>query len=533
MPLINITIRPERSVLLNYVSNEEERYSQWPLNGRNFRAYGFGVAVIRSLAYKDDVDRETRDDNIVPTALLLENSDGDTMQVEFSDEKLIISRTQHTVTHSHPDLIQGDIIQTLNGVTSPTFEMVYKVMSRGETLEMEVIRGGGELLVDHIPKKAKLRHDVRLDINCLPDTVFELVSSFIPTFVDRLLLAGAVCMPSSTSIIGLEPVHELDFVDIDKHVAARLNDDDIRRMLTCIDAVNNIVSMKLTNCFRVVGHGLEPLKGSKLLELIDLSLVAKHASPNIDDKKPLISIRAILPILESILARGRLCNLKYVQYPERWRRNLLLRDFNLRLAGSQTIQHLCVYCCQEKSNTELSQACYLCLEHLCYECIERDLAESHYDCDYCSKTYCDSCVEGAYRCESNRCDWKLYCEVCSKWCSRCGNSFCVECASFVDCDNCGVLYCGYRSAERDCIGDRCDECQWNICSSCTHVNRCYYCNKTCCGYCEDTEGSDVLHCICHDKEICSECLARRENRSSLCQDCVARVDNYLDGCLWR
>eukprot|EP00956_Cyclotella_meneghiniana_P015185 scaffold23035_cov73-Cyclotella_meneghiniana.AAC.11 len=341
MSSINVTIRPELSVLLNYVSNKEERCSQWPFNGRNFQAYGFGVEVIRSLTYKDTVDRQTRHDkNIVPTALLLDNSDGDTMQLEFNDEKLIVSRT-HTVTRLHQDLIQGDVIQTLNEVTSPTFDMMYNIMCRGETLEMKIIRGDGELLVDHIPKRAKLlKHDTRLDINCLPDAVFELVSSFIPTFVDRLLLAGAVCMPS-TSIIGIEPVRELDFVEVDKKVAARLNDNDIRRMLICIDAVNNIVSLKLTNCFRVVGHGLEPLKGSTVLELIDLSLVTKHANPNIH-KKSLISEIAVLPVLESIMARGRLCNLKCVQYPEKWIGSSLLGHFQFRLGESRSIRHHCM-----------------------------------------------------------------------------------------------------------------------------------------------------------------------------------------------
>jgi len=534
MSSINVTIRPELSVLLNYVSNKEERCSQWPFNGRNFQAYGFGVEVIRSLTYKDTVDRQTRHDkNIVPTALLLDNSDGDTMQLEFNDEKLIVSRT-HTVTRLHQDLIQGDVIQTLNEVTSPTFDMMYNIMCRGETLEMKIIRGDGELLVDHIPKRAKLlKHDTRLDINCLPDAVFELVSSFIPTFVDRLLLAGAVCMPS-TSIIGIEPVRELDFVEVDKKVAARLNDNDIRRMLICIDAVNNIVSLKLTNCFRVVGHGLEPLKGSTVLELIDLSLVTKHANPNIH-KKSLISEIAVLPVLESIMARGRLCNLKCVQYPEKWIGSSLLGHFQFRLGESRSIRHHCVSCQQEKSNNELLDACYLCLEHVCLECVERNRVEDPpYNCYNCKKTYCHSCVSVGGPCESNNCGGEPYCEICSQWCSQCGSNFCNKCANFGNCDNCGVLYCGHHASMADCIGGHCDECQWNYCNSCSHVNRCYYCNKTCCSYCiEDAKSSDVLHCICHDKEICSECLTRREDHSSLCQDCVARVNNYLDGCLWR
>lgn len=37
--------------------------------------------------------------------------------------------------------------------------------------------------------------------------------------------------------------------------------------------------LKLTHCFSVVGHGLEPLRGSTVLERIDLGLVRTFEVP--------------------------------------------------------------------------------------------------------------------------------------------------------------------------------------------------------------------------------------------------------------
>ena len=54
-----------------------------------------------------------------------------------------------------------------------------------------------------------------------------------------------------------------------------LDNDDLRAVLLCIDAANNVESLKLTRCYNITGRGLEPLRGSKTLERIDLSLVGE------------------------------------------------------------------------------------------------------------------------------------------------------------------------------------------------------------------------------------------------------------------
>ncbi|KAK1740898.1 hypothetical protein QTG54_008150 [Skeletonema marinoi] len=65
----------------------------------------------------------------------------------------------------------------------------------------------------------------------------------------------------------------LDFGWIEEELAAKLNDDDIEEVLLCIDAVNKVKRLKLTNCVNIIGVGLEPLRGSLIIEQIDLSLV--------------------------------------------------------------------------------------------------------------------------------------------------------------------------------------------------------------------------------------------------------------------
>eukprot|EP00985_Skeletonema_marinoi_P006094 scaffold2645_cov96-Skeletonema_marinoi.AAC.1 len=65
----------------------------------------------------------------------------------------------------------------------------------------------------------------------------------------------------------------LDFEDIEEDLAIKLSDGDISAVLTCIDAVNRLKTLKLTNCINIIGVGLEPLRGSSIIEQIDLSLV--------------------------------------------------------------------------------------------------------------------------------------------------------------------------------------------------------------------------------------------------------------------
>ena len=109
----------------------------------------------------------------------------------------------------------------------------------------------------------------------------------------------------------------IDLKDIQDICGRSLTDDDVRWVLLAIDAVNNVKSLKLTKCIGITGAGLEPLRGSIVLERIDLSLVGDHENPTINPEPP-ISVSEVVPILESIIgAEGN--SLVHVQLPKKWR----------------------------------------------------------------------------------------------------------------------------------------------------------------------------------------------------------------------
>jgi hypothetical protein len=125
----------------------------------------------------------------------------------------------------------------------------------------------------------------------------------------------------------------LDFGEIEKALAARLTDDDIKAVLWCINAANRVKKLSLANCINITGAGLEPLRGSTTIEQIDLSLVGKHEEPIVAQSwhppktfrsfgepfEPPLSCEFVLPILISIIERGHLSSLEHLQFPRAWR----------------------------------------------------------------------------------------------------------------------------------------------------------------------------------------------------------------------
>ena len=109
---------------------------------------------------------------------------------------------------------------------------------------------------------------------------------------------------------------ELDFEDIEKSLSAKLSDDDIGAVLKCINAKQTVKRLKLAGCINITGRGLDLLRGSTQLELMDTSLVGKHEDLDIV-KEPILSQEVVMPILESIVATDG-CSLKYVNLPTKW-----------------------------------------------------------------------------------------------------------------------------------------------------------------------------------------------------------------------
>lgn len=87
-------------------------------------------------------------------------------------------------------------------------------------------------------------------------------------------------------------------------VLVGLNDLDLKHILVSVDAVNNLLALRLPHSALMEGYGLEPLRGSRVLERIALDLSS-------------LSSGMVLPILNSILDVDGCC-LKYIELP--WNR---------------------------------------------------------------------------------------------------------------------------------------------------------------------------------------------------------------------
>lgn len=223
---------------------------------------------------------------------------------------------------------------------------------------------------------------------------------------------SALCM----AIASAAKESSIDMKDIQDILGRSLTDDDVRWVLIAIDAVNNIKSLKLTNCFALVGSGLTPLTGSVLLERIDLSLVGDHENPDINPE-PLISVSVVVPILHSIIAEeGN--ELVHVQLPKKWRverdielgRFLAVFDMALRERSFTCSNEMCPCPRFESTGRSLIHwygteeglggrygmngfSCYNCIKHFCADCYDAlDF------CNSCEKYYCNDCANVANRC---------------------------------------------------------------------------------------------------------------------------------------
>ncbi len=250
----------------------------------------------------------------------------------------------------------------------------------------------------------------------------------------------------------------LDLGDIEIYLAARLSDDDLSSVLQHIDAVHKLKRLWVTNCINIRGAGLEPLRGSTIIEQIDLSLTAiGDPARDILPYQPFISCDLVLPILDSIIAAEG-CSLKHLQFPYKWRRDrdrstdsdfhAFIVRYNDMRRSRDTIT--CLNCNEDLppdgsrwiTNVDDEYyglhgfTCFQCLKHYCYDCDGPDLT----CCCKCDRDYCKDCVRVD---ECAKCD-DFACEHCSKTCDECNETICSECVendSFHGCSYCGVSYC--------------------------------------------------------------------------------------------
>lgn len=248
----------------------------------------------------------------------------------------------------------------------------------------------------------------------------------------------------------------LDFANFGDVVANKLTDDDIRAILVCIDAKNKVKILRLRSCTLLVGHGLEPLRGSTVLEDIDLSQTTGY----IFIETTPFSQASILSILENILdIEGGLQ--KHLNMdrdiPKEWRKDSeFVQNLKQLLLSKGTCEAHDMNCSGELV------ACLTCFRSFCdiYQHTDGHWINT---CDKCGVTMCDDSCENFAYCDG--CD-TTFCSVCKEdtdedfaKCYGCGESYCSVCKEDVDVDaarQCHERYCG----ESRCLscGPECEHC---------------------------------------------------------------------------
>ena len=316
----------------------------------------------------------------------------------------------------------------------------------------------------------------------LPSGILAHAASFLAA-PSRALFAialdeNSVVTPNerSSAIVGNQ-WDTLDFGQIEKELAAKLSDDDISAILLCIDAVNKLKRLKLTNCVAITGTCLEPLRGSAVIEFVDLSLVDYHQNPDLDLVPP-ISCEHVLPILDSIIE-----STQYFQFPAKWR-----RSFNSEFSGFLT----------RLNRMWRDRGTPICL------CCEDDLPCNNMDwfamrgswypfgiqrntCSLCLKHYCNDCMidEDAEKTKSM-----------IEYCDNCDRNYCMECSTIDFCDRCEKTFCSTCRNMNVCGSETCD---YEICEECAKVERrCSVCEEIFCSDCHSEFLACCMGCQSYD-----------------------------------
>jgi hypothetical protein len=87
--------------------------------------------------------------------------------------------------------------------------------------------------------------------------------------------------------------------------AERLNDAELSRILTFIDAGRYLKYIYLTHCLGIVGHGLEPISGSTAIVHIDLSTDARYGWSY--QYKGSLCVDAAMEVFHQVPSSGGLC----------------------------------------------------------------------------------------------------------------------------------------------------------------------------------------------------------------------------------
>ena len=232
----------------------------------------------------------------------------------------------------------------------------------------------------------------------------------------------------------------------DSNLADKLSDEDLRALLLIIDAKNTLKTLRIGGCTQIVGHGLEPLRESTVLQCLSLPRLGNGV-------ENALSIDIVIPIVVNII-KGPLDRLNELWW---WIERVLknLPDGWLREQSQIETSPLC------EALTNISQmlhgeenalcscgnpfirasSCNNCGDTFCDNC-EEDMAE----CRGCQSFYCSVCaqlddIDAALECPNDGCDNKLL--DIGKFCFGCileGRNDAVNDAGFCPCGRCVAMH---------------------------------------------------------------------------------------------
>lgn len=311
----------------------------------------------------------------------------------------------------------------------------------------------------------------------------------------------------------------------DKWEPARMTDWMLKALLQRVNAKELTKFVCLRHCCSIQGHGLEPLRDSRVLKGIHAQAGIFAGQVPLDEQFVMDLCRTMLPF-----------KLHDVKFDKKYsadatHRTNFYRD--VRMAKYQQAlesRAKCSSCTQpvaQESKQDVpnqsglpSCRCSKCHGHFCrsFNC---QIAMR--DCVDCDKTSCQDCNE-VRQCDKCKLSYCTACEYVPEFpCMECGKTFCIECdyeghhcakpgCQNILCSECAPHYNGEVSLFR------CDECDAFYCEDCTHGQVCTSCEMAFCpDHCTSTEclNCDKYFAICNGcgYTSCDVC------RGAVCSSC--------------
>lgn len=348
-------------------------------------------------------------------------------------------------------------------------------------------------------------------LQSLPEELVRIVLSY--NDVSALVRFAGTCTHHRRLIYKETPMlwKEIDFEKV--ACAGNLSDTDLHALLTNVNARNVTTSLSLMGCTNVCGQGLEPLRESQKLEIIELrrskAEIETMGGTGLDDAFVIGVLSSMSPINKVVRAST---GLKLVKIRKQYDTSNFFASFEARIRWFLLTLDRAI---AEKAR-EQRISCKQC------KCALVDKIPSKEFEWRAAMSFCSGCK--TYQCGEDDCDFIMEC-------NKCMGQFCYDCKYVASCNDCGTgtYYChdckviGFCSAceKSHCFDCRftsyCDICDDSFCHECRDVLHCGGCDKTFCEKCRDVYSCEG----CHDHYFCSECLVECQScKLSFCHDCT-------------